>query len=130
MITSYIGKQSSQISFNSFSYRNFRSPTSFGAWCSVDGDTDPWFHIDLLTTTNVSAVASQGVEIMGDGGHWVTQYSLNYSCDGVKWFPYMFQGGTVVSYNTVQYPTTLNLVDPNSPPTRNHSHFPLKCFFS
>ena len=50
----------------------------------------------------MSAVASQGVEIMGDGGHWVTQYSLNYSCDGVKWFQHRFQGANVVSYD-VQY---------------------------
>ena len=39
---------------------------------------------------------------MGDGGHWVTQYSLNYSCDGVKWFQHRFQGADVVSYD-VQY---------------------------
>jgi len=75
---------------------NTMSSSSFGAWCAGDIDTDQWLQIDLLTTTNVSAVASQGVEIMGDGGHWVTQYSLNYSCDGVKWFQHRFQGADVV----------------------------------
>ena len=56
---------------------------------------DQWFQIDLLKTTNVSAVASQG-DILD--GNWVTEYSLNYSCDGVKWFSYTFQGVPVVSY--------------------------------
>ena len=51
----------------------FRSLKSLGAWCSEEDDINQWFEIDLLTTTNVSAVASQGVEIKGDGGHWVTQ---------------------------------------------------------
>ena len=59
---------------------------------------DQWFQIDLLKTTNVSAVASQGVDIMV-AGYWVTEYSLNYSCDGIKWFSYSFQGVPIVSCN-------------------------------
>ena len=79
---------------------NFRSSGSFGAWCSRDTDAEQWFQIDLLTTTKVSAVASQGIDIgMGDGGHWVTHYSLNYSCDGLQWFPYILPGGDEVSYS-------------------------------
>ena len=74
-----------------------RSFNSFGAWCSGETDTDQWFQIDLLVTTNVSAVASQGLEVMGNGGHWVTQYSLNFSCDGVRWFSHWFQGRSTVS---------------------------------
>ncbi|CAH3198006.1 unnamed protein product, partial [Porites evermanni] len=72
---------------------------SLGAWCSDDTDDDQWFQIDLLTTMNVSAVASQGFgsQGFGYGDHWVTQYSLNYSCDGVRWFRYTLQGGHEVS---------------------------------
>ena len=73
---------------------NFRSSTSFGAWCAEAIDMDQWFQVDLLQTTNVSAVASQG-DILD--GNWVTEYSLNYSCDGVRWFSYNFQGVPVVS---------------------------------
>lgn len=75
---------------------NTLSFNSFGAWCSGETDTDQWFQIDLLVTTNVSAVASQGLEVMGNGGHWVTQYSLNFSCDGVRWFSHWFQGRSMV----------------------------------
>ena len=58
-----------------FCQLNFRSLSSLGgslgAWCSDDTDADKWSQIDLLTTTNVSAVASQGFGY--GGGHWVTQ---------------------------------------------------------
>ncbi|XP_029195147.2 coagulation factor VIII-like [Acropora millepora] len=70
--------------------------TSLGAWCSKEIDTDQWFQIDLLRTTNVTAIASQGLEIMGDDGYWVTQYSLNYSCDGVRWFPHWHEGTSMI----------------------------------
>lgn len=46
----------------------------------------------------MTAIASQGLEIMGDDGYWVTQYSLNYSCDGVRWFPHWHEGTSMVSY--------------------------------
>ena len=56
---------------------------------------EQWFQVDLRKTTNVSAVASQG-DILD--GNWVTEYALNYSCDGVKWFSYTYQGAPVVSH--------------------------------
>lgn len=56
---------------------------------------EQWFQVDLLKTTNVTAVASQG-DILD--GNWVTEYALNYSCDGVKWFSYTYQGALVVSH--------------------------------
>ena len=56
---------------------------------------EQWFQVDLLKTTNVSAVATQG-DILD--GNWVTEYALNYSCDGAKWFSYTHQGALVVSH--------------------------------
>ena len=85
-------------SFDIFFSDFFRRLTSLGAWCSKEIDTDQWFQIDLLRTTNVTAIASQGLEIMGDDGYWVTEYSLNYSCDGVRWFPHWHEGTSMVSY--------------------------------
>ena len=49
----------------------------------------------------MTAIASQGLEIMGDDGYWVTQYSLNYSCDAVRWFPHWHEGTSMVSYVTL-----------------------------
>ena len=56
---------------------------------------EQWFQVDLLKTTNVSAVATQG-DILD--GNWVTEYAVNYSCDGAKWFSYTRQGAPVVSH--------------------------------
>lgn len=91
IIMSYYVQSEAVIHFSQLNIRSFSSlGGSLGAWCSDDTDGDQWFQIDLLTTMNVSAVASQG---FGYGGNWVTQYSLNYSCDGVRWFRYTLQGG-------------------------------------
>ena len=95
IIMSYYVQSEAVIHFPQLNFRSFSSlGGSLGAWCSDDTDDDQWFQIDLLTTMNVSAVATQG---FGYGGNWVTQYSLNYSCDGVRWFPYTLQGGHEVS---------------------------------
>ena len=64
-------------------------------------DLDQWFQIDLQRTTNVSAVASQGIDIIM-AGYWVASYSLNYSCDGIKWHSYAMQGVPVVSNNKLR----------------------------
>ncbi|PFX23031.1 coagulation factor V-like [Stylophora pistillata] len=74
---------------------NNLTSSSFGAWCAEDVDLDQWFQIDLLRTTNVSAVASQGIDIIM-AGYWVASYSLNYSCDGIKWHSYAIQGAPVI----------------------------------
>lgn len=95
--TKKMGEGVFEFTYQRFS-RNFRSSSSFGAWCAEAIDMDQWFQVDLLQTTNVSAVASQG-DILD--GNWVTEYSLNYSCDGVRWFSYDFQGVPVVSCITV-----------------------------
>lgn len=95
IIMSYYVQSEAVIHFSQLNFRSLSSlGDSLGAWCSGDTDADQWFQIDLLTTMNVSAVASQG---FGFGGHWVTKYSLNYSCDGVRWFRYTLQGGHGVS---------------------------------
>lgn len=100
IIMSYYVQSEAVIHFSQLNFRTLSSlGGSLGAWCSDDTDDDQWFQIDLLTTMNVSAVASQGFgsQGFGYGDHWVTQYSLNYSCDGVKWFRYTLQGGHEVS---------------------------------
>lgn len=74
---------------------NNLTSNSFGAWCAEDVDLDQWFQIDLQRTTNVSAVASQGIDIIM-AGYWVASYSLNYSCDGIKWHSYAIQGVPVI----------------------------------
>ncbi|XP_078367825.1 venom prothrombin activator pseutarin-C non-catalytic subunit-like [Oculina patagonica] len=96
---------------------NTISSSSLGAWCAEAIDMDQWFQIDLLKTTNVSAIASQG-DILD--GNWVTEYSLNYSCDGVKWFSHTFQGAPVsfnanndsggVATNTLLSPITARFI--------------------
>lgn len=72
---------------------NTMSSDSFGAWCADLLDMEQWLQVDLLKTTNVSAVATQG-DILD--GNWVTEYAVNYSCDGVKWFSYTHQGAPVI----------------------------------
>lgn len=49
----------------------------------------------------MSAVASQGIDIIM-AGYWVASYSLNYSCDGIKWHSYAIQGVPVVSNNKLR----------------------------
>ncbi|XP_032218392.2 venom prothrombin activator omicarin-C non-catalytic subunit isoform X2 [Nematostella vectensis] len=61
-------------------------PNTFGAWCADITDTNQYLQIDLLTTVNLSAVASQGFDFAG--GQWVSRYTLSYSCDGRTWARY------------------------------------------
>ena len=52
-----------------------------GAWSARSNDINQWLQVDLLNTTRVSGVASQG----RNGcpcDQWVTKYKLQYSEDG------------------------------------------------
>ena len=50
--------------------------TVYGAWSARSNDIHQWLQVDLLNTTRVSGVATQG----RNGFHqWVTKYKLKYS---------------------------------------------------
>ena len=55
--------------------------TVYGAWSARSNDIHQWLQVDLLNTTRVSGVATQG----RNGcpcAQWVTKYKLQYSEDG------------------------------------------------
>ena len=55
--------------------------TVYGAWSAKFDDIHQWLQVDLLNTTRVSGVATQG----RNGcpcDQWVTKYKLQYSEDG------------------------------------------------
>ena len=55
-------------------------------WCSLVSDsTTDWLQVDLGTTLQVCAIATQG-SVHGDG--WVTVFKLSYSLDGKNWTIY------------------------------------------
>ena len=58
---------------------------SLGGWCAEDSDKDPFLQVDLVNTTIVSAVATQGLP---GNGNLALRFKLNYSCDGKVWFEY------------------------------------------
>lgn len=53
---------------------------TFGGWCAMDGDDDPYLQIDFGQEAVITGVATQGLDY--PLGNWVKKYSLNYSCDG------------------------------------------------
>lgn len=60
---------------------------TFGGWCAMDWDDDPYLQIDFGQETVITGVATQGLDY--PLGNWVKKYSLNYSCDGgVSWKTY------------------------------------------
>ena len=52
-----------------------------GAWSADSNDDNQWLQIDLIGQHNVTRVATQG---RNDHDHWVTEYKLQYSDDGIK----------------------------------------------
>jgi len=67
-------------------YRRIQHQT-FGGWCAMDWDDDPYLQIDFGQETVITGVATQGLD--NPLGNWVKKYSLNYSCDGgVSWKTY------------------------------------------
>ena len=63
-------------------------------WCAKESSgNDDWLQVDLGTTSQVCAIATQG-DINGD--EWVTQFKLSYSSDGHVWTPYKDANGVEV----------------------------------
>lgn len=50
-----------------------------GGWLSQYLDTAQWFQVDLLKTTRVTGIATQG---RSGFNHWITKYKLQYGDDG------------------------------------------------
>ncbi|XP_078352364.1 lactadherin-like [Oculina patagonica] len=70
---------------------------SYGSWEAATGDATQWLQIDLNSqTTTVRRVATQGRQ---DAPYWVTEYSLQYSDDGVTFLFYREQGDIVDKVN-------------------------------
>ena len=55
--------------------------TVYGAWSARSNDIHQWLQVDLLNTTRVSGVATQGRN-GHSGSQWVTKYKLKYSEGG------------------------------------------------
>ena len=55
--------------------------TVYGAWSAKLKDIHQWLQVDLLNTTRVSGVATQGRNGCSCN-HWVTKYKLKYSEGG------------------------------------------------
>ena len=52
--------------------------TVYGAWSARSNDIHQWLQVDLLNTTRVSGVATQGRNGRSSS-QWVTKYKLKYS---------------------------------------------------
>ena len=52
-----------------------------GSWSARSNDLNQWLQVDLLNTTRVSGVATQGRNGPSDS-QWVTKYKLKYSEGG------------------------------------------------
>ena len=55
--------------------------TVYGAWSARSNDIHQWLQVDLLNTTRVSGVATQGRNGCCSN-QWVTKYKLKYSEGG------------------------------------------------
>ena len=53
--------------------------TAGGGWLAKHNDINQWLQVDLLQTTKVIGIATQGRE---DYVQWVTEYKLQYREDG------------------------------------------------
>ena len=60
-------------------------------WCTKEAEsTDDWLQVDLGTTSQVCAVATQGDV---NGNDWVTDFKLSYPSDESVWTPYKDAAG-------------------------------------
>ena len=60
-------------------------------WCAEKANrNDDWLQVDLGTTFQVCAVATQGDR---NGNEWVTDFKMSYSSDGNVWTPYKDANG-------------------------------------
>ena len=65
--------------------------TDYGAWSARSNDIHQWLQVDLLNTTRVSGVATQGRNGCSCN-QWVTKYKLKYS-EGGKAFKFYRRSG-------------------------------------
>ncbi|XP_078364867.1 lactadherin-like isoform X2 [Oculina patagonica] len=66
-------------------------------WCAKESARDDdWLQVDLGTTFQVCAVASQGDR---NGNEWVTDFKLSYSSDGNVWTPYKDGNGVEMEFH-------------------------------
>lgn len=73
-----------------FFFLRVSKPLSFGGWCAADSDNNPYLEINFQRETVVQALATQGLQYLL--GNWVSEYAVNYSCDGYRWTVYT-EGG-------------------------------------
>ena len=76
-----------------------------GAWSARSNDLNQWLQVDLLNTTRVSGVATQG----RNGcpcDQWVTKYKLQYSEDGQAFKFYRRSGDKSDTVGTNKTPCT------------------------
>ena len=79
-----------------------------GAWSARSNDLNQWLQVDLLNTTRVSGVATQG----RNGcpcDQWVTKYKLQYSEDGQAFKFYRRSGDISDTVGTNKTPCTKTL---------------------
>ena len=79
-----------------------------GAWSAKLNDIHQWLQVDLLNTTRVSGVATQG----RNGcpcDQWVTKYKLQYSEDGQAFKFYRRSGDKSDTVGTNKRPCTKTL---------------------
>ena len=71
-------------------------------WCAKEkrNRKDDWLQVDLGTTIEVCAIATQG-DI--NGNEWVTDFKLSYSSDAQNWTPYNDANGEEMVRVTPRY---------------------------
>ena len=87
--------QNSQITASSFNAGGTKSfygrldgvPTSGNQaiWRANNQDSNPWIQVDFLRPVTVTGILTQGRK---DQNHYVTEYELKYSDDGILWTKY------------------------------------------
>lgn len=60
-----------------------------GGWASLLKDNNQWLQVDLLRTTRVTGIATQGKNA---SQQWITEYKLEYGEDG-QTFTFYIQNG-------------------------------------
>ena len=65
-----------------------------GGWLAKYRNTHQWLQIDLGVISIVKRIATQG---RYDANQWVTSYTVSYSNNGVRFFPYKQARRTKVS---------------------------------
>ena len=64
-----------------------------GGWIAKYNNRKQWLQIDLGTAARVKRIATQG---RYDANQWVKSYTVSFSHNGVKFYPYKQGGATRV----------------------------------